>query len=184
MKKLSLNSWKAWVFTAALAALSIILTRFASINIGTTVRIGFGRLPIMLASAWFGPVLGAICGGAADIIGALMSTGWNPLLTVPAVVCGIIPFFLFWAFRVRSTVSGKKEIRTNIFKVGASVVITKVITQGIIMTLLLAYVFKQTPVQLMTSLGIRNLITVGEAIVETAAIYMLYTNKAINRIIR
>ena len=183
MRKTSLGSWKAWVFTAALTALSIILTRYASINIGTTIRIGFGRLPIMLASVWFGPILGAICGGAADIIGALMSTGWNPVLTLPAVVCGIIPFFLFILFRVRNSVSSKEEVFPNVLKTGASVVISKVVTQGILMTLLLAYVFKQTPEQLAASLGVRNLITVGEAIAETAAIYVLYTNKAINRII-
>ena len=184
MKKTYLNSWKAWVFTAALTALSVILTRYASINIGTTIRIGFGRLPVMLASVWFGPILGAICGGAADVIGALMSTGWNPILTVPAVVCGILPFFLFKLFRVRDSVSSKKEVFPNVLRTGASVVITKVVTQGILMTLLLAFVFKQTPEQLIVSLGIRNLITTGEAIAETAAVYALYTNKAINRIIR
>ncbi|MBO7658250.1 MAG: folate family ECF transporter S component [Clostridia bacterium] len=180
----NLADWKNWVFCAVLVALSIVLTRYASIGIGDTIRIGFGRLPVMLASVWFGPVLGMFTGAAADILGAIMSTGWNPALTIPAAVCGILPWFLFKLFRVGQGGCGtdKKSLRM-IPGIAASTVLTKVITQGIMMTLLLAYFYGKFTNEFPLFILTRNAITVGEAVVETAAIYVLYTNRALGRLV-
>ena len=62
--------WKVFVFSAVLIAMSIVFTRFFSINIGTSIRIGFGRFPIMLASIYYGPIFGLFVGAIADFLGA------------------------------------------------------------------------------------------------------------------
>ena len=180
----NLAEWKNWVFCAVLVALSIVLTRYASIGIGDTLRIGFGRMPVMLASVWFGPVLGLFTGAAADILGALMSTGWNPALTIPAAVCGILPWFFFKLFRVGQGGCGTDRNSLRMLPgIAASTVLTTVITQGIMMTLLLAYFYDKFTAEFPLFILTRNAITIGEAVVETAAIYILYTNRALGKLV-
>ncbi|MDI7250904.1 MAG: ECF transporter S component, partial [Bacillota bacterium] len=54
---------------AMLIALSVVLTRVASIRIPVggveAIRIGFGALPILMAGVWGGPVFGFIVGAVA-----------------------------------------------------------------------------------------------------------------------
>ena len=89
------------VFLAMMMALTIIFTRFLSIPIGNTFRIGLGRLPVFASSMWFGPISGLSVATGADIIGAVLTTGWNPILTVPAMFAGLIPGILARLFRLR-----------------------------------------------------------------------------------
>ncbi|MBQ7715838.1 MAG: folate family ECF transporter S component [Clostridia bacterium] len=80
------------IITAVFAAMSIILGKFAAINIGDTLRFSFENLPIMLASFLFGPLWGGACGLVADILGCILrGYAINPVITVAAVVMGIIP---------------------------------------------------------------------------------------------
>lgn len=53
---------------AMFAALSIVLNTVATIRIGTYIRIGFSDIPNQFVDLLFGPVTGAIYGGALDII--------------------------------------------------------------------------------------------------------------------
>ncbi|HBK85843.1 MAG TPA: folate transporter, partial [Firmicutes bacterium] len=57
------------VTAALLVALSIVASRFLSINT-PIIRIGFGWLPILLAGLLYGPGWGFIVGAIADFIGA------------------------------------------------------------------------------------------------------------------
>ena len=59
MKKLNV---KTIVFAAVLVAMNLVLSRVLAINIGSTLRITVSATPIYLASLWFGPLVGGICG--------------------------------------------------------------------------------------------------------------------------
>lgn len=68
MKKLNV---KTIVFAAVLVAMNLVLSRVLAINIGSTLRITVSATPIYLASLWFGPLVGGICGGLGDLLGCL-----------------------------------------------------------------------------------------------------------------
>ena len=59
---------KVLALCGMLAALAVVLSYVASIDIGQYVRIGFSSIPNRLVDALFGPVVGALFGGALDII--------------------------------------------------------------------------------------------------------------------
>ncbi len=92
MKKLNV---KTVVFAGVLIAMNIILTRILAINLGPTLRITMSATPIYLASLWFGPIIGGICGGVADMLGCFIS-GYapNPFILVTSVLAGVIPFLM------------------------------------------------------------------------------------------
>ncbi len=172
------RSWKLFVFCAVFVAMSIVLTRFFSINIGTSLRIGLGRLPVMLASILYGPLAGLAVGAAADILGAVMTTGWDPILTLPAALCGLLPYIFVTLFRVGKGGLGSKQSLKYIPGILFTVLLTKVITQGVLMTVLLADLYYGFESFWFLFL-MRNIITVSEGLIETAIIYVLYTNKAV-----
>ncbi len=83
---------RALILTAIFAALSIVLGKFAAINIGETLRISFESFPIMLTSFLFGPVYGAACGVLADVLGCVLrGYALIPLITVASALMGVIP---------------------------------------------------------------------------------------------
>lgn len=84
-------------FVGILIAMSVVLTRFASIRVAIGgiegIRIGFGTLPIVLSGLLFGPFLGALTGALADIIGFVLSPmgPYFPHFTLTAALYGILP---------------------------------------------------------------------------------------------
>lgn len=92
MQKTSLKNVKVLACAAMLVAMNIVLSRVLSIKVGETIRITFSQVPIYLCSLWFGPIVGGISGLAGDMLGCFM-TGYapNPLLSVSAVLTGVIP---------------------------------------------------------------------------------------------
>lgn len=88
MKKMNI---KTVVFAGVLIAMNIILTRFLAIDLGTSLRITFGAVPIFLAGLWMGPVTGAICGGIGDFIGCILK-GYtlNPFIMMTSMLAGIL----------------------------------------------------------------------------------------------
>jgi len=84
---------------ALLTALGILLTRFFSIQLTLTIRIGFGVLPIMLAGLLLGPWWGAAVGAMADIIGffvAPMGDFYIPGITLSTAMQGFLPGIAAW----------------------------------------------------------------------------------------
>ncbi len=63
------------VKAAMLTALSIILSRILGIQLTQDIKISFGTLPLMLSGILFGPLLGALSGLAADLIGIMINLG-------------------------------------------------------------------------------------------------------------
>lgn len=88
MKKLNV---KTIVFAAVLVAMNLVLSRVLAINIGSTLRITVSATPIYLASLWFGPLVGGICGGLGDLLGCLTGICTEPLILVSSVLAGVIP---------------------------------------------------------------------------------------------
>lgn len=79
------------ISVALLIALDIILTRFLSIQT-QFLRIGFGFLPVAVAGIAFGPLWGAVCGAAGDILGMIIypSGAFFPGFTLTAALTGFI----------------------------------------------------------------------------------------------
>ncbi len=68
MKKIDV---KTMVSCAVLVAAAIVLSRFLSINTWN-LKIGFTFIPVFLAGYLYGPVKGALVGGIADLLGAIL----------------------------------------------------------------------------------------------------------------
>ena len=83
MKKLNV---KTIVFAAVLVAMNLVLSRVLAINIGSTLRITVSATPIYLASLWFGPLVGGICGGLGDLLGCLVQ-GYAPGIFCRRIAC-------------------------------------------------------------------------------------------------
>ncbi len=91
-------------YSAVLTALAIVLLAYGSIHIPIGgvegVRIGFGHFPIILAGLLYGPLAGALVGGAADIIKTLIfPTGpYTPLITIAYALTGALPPLVLMLF--------------------------------------------------------------------------------------
>ena len=88
MKKLDL---KAMVTGAALIAAAIVLSRFLSIN-AWNLKIGFTFVPVFIAAYLYGPIGGAVVGGIADFIGAILFPigAYFPGFTLTCVITGAV----------------------------------------------------------------------------------------------
>ena len=80
---------KALVYSAMLAAISVVMARLLSFSVAGGVRWSLDKFPLFLAGMFFGPVMGALTGFVADFTGSLMQFGFNPLLCFPAVFYGL-----------------------------------------------------------------------------------------------
>ncbi|MBQ8880933.1 MAG: folate family ECF transporter S component [Oscillospiraceae bacterium] len=80
---------KALVYSAMLAALSVVMARVLCFATPDGVRWSLDKFPLFLAGMFFGPVTGALTGFVADFTGSLMQFGFNPLLCPPAVLYGV-----------------------------------------------------------------------------------------------
>ena len=84
-------SLTANVITAAMAALSMVLNRFASIHtMGWTI--GFAFIPIVMVAILNGPLPAAIAGALADFVGAILFPfgPYFPGFTVVAAIMGLV----------------------------------------------------------------------------------------------
>lgn len=93
-------------FSALFIALTIILSRFFALPalFGISfLKISFANSVVMFSSFLLGPLWGAIVGGAADVIGALLfpqGGAFNPAYTIPAVLTGLCPYFFYKLFNL------------------------------------------------------------------------------------
>lgn len=78
-----------------LVAMSIGLSRFAAVQIVSgTIRLSLGNIPIYVAGLLFGPGIGGLVGGVADLSGYLVNpfgAAFVPQITLAAVMRGVIP---------------------------------------------------------------------------------------------
>ncbi len=94
-KTSSVFETKTLVLMAALVAVQVVLSRFASIT-AWNVKIGFGFVPVMLGGILLGPAGGGIIGMVSDLIGSILfpSGAFFPGFTLTAFLTGVI-FGLF-----------------------------------------------------------------------------------------
>ena len=121
-----------------LIALSIILTRVASLRlvIGGVegIRIGLGRLPIILGGIIFGPLAGGLIGAFSDLLGYFINPigAYMPHFTLTSALTGIIPAAILILMR-------KDE--PNIFDLGIAITTGQVITSIILIPYFLNILF-------------------------------------------
>ena len=86
-----LKSVRTITTAAMLAAIAIILGMF-SIDVGSTIRIGFSSIPNGVCAYLFGPVVGGIFAGGLDVLKYLLKpTGpFFPGLTAVVILAGVL----------------------------------------------------------------------------------------------
>ena len=121
-----------------LIALSIILTRIASLRLAIGgvegIRIGLGRLPIILGGIIFGPLAGGLIGAFSDLLGYFINPigAYMPHFTLTSALTGIIPAIILILMR-------KGE--PNIFNLGIAITAGQVITSIILIPYFLNILF-------------------------------------------
>jgi len=121
-----------------LIALSIIFTRVASLRIAIGgvegIRIGLGRLPIILGGIMFGPLAGGLIGALSDLLGYFINPigVYMPHFTLTSALTGIIPAAILILMR-------KDEL--NIFDLGIAITAGQVITSIILIPYFLNILF-------------------------------------------
>lgn len=82
------NKVYSLILCALLCALSIVLARLATVNLGF-IHLGFGNLPVVLAGVLLGGWSGFAVGAVADMVGGILA-GYaiNPLITLGAALIG------------------------------------------------------------------------------------------------
>ena len=121
-----------------LIALSIILTRIASLRIAIGgvegIRIGLGKLPIILGGIIFGPLSGGLIGAFSDLLGYFINPigVYMPHFTLTSALTGIIPATILILIR-------KEE--PNVFDLGIAITAGQVITSIILIPYFLNILF-------------------------------------------
>ena len=119
---------KGVIILGLMIALTIVLTRFLSIQIGGAFRISLGSVCTVLTGLWFGPLAGAFAGAIADILGLAMapSGAWIPLVTISAAFWGLLPGLF------RKWING--SVKEKALKICLIVLATSVICQLLLTT--------------------------------------------------
>ncbi|WP_303835659.1 folate family ECF transporter S component [Ruminococcus flavefaciens] len=162
------GSTRILIVAALLVAMSIVLGKFGAINIGNSIRIGFGGMPIQMAGIFFGPVIGAVVGLVADVAGCILK-GYsiNPIITLGSTCIGLVSGLMFhYALKqMKKVLLPKIAISTVAAHAVGSMLITSI---GL-------YAYYHTPFE---TLILRVPIYLITAAVETAVIYLMLKNKA------
>lgn len=110
--------------SAVFVAISIVCGKYLAINAGPFLRFSFENLPVILSGIMFGPVIGAIVGGTADLIGALIVYGgdMNIFITLGAMSIGLTSG-LIWKFLPKLPNAVKLLLATFIAHLIGSVII-------------------------------------------------------------
>ncbi len=87
----TISKTKKLILSAMLLAITIVLSRFLSINT-ELLSIGFSFVSVMLSAIWLGPKYSAIISGLADLIGALLFPFGTFFIgfTISAILKGLI----------------------------------------------------------------------------------------------
>ena len=163
------------VFGALLSAISIITGKYLAFNVGEFIRFSFENLPIIFAGLAFGPIVGALVGVVADLVGCLL-VGYaiNPIITVGAAVIGLISGLV----RFLPEIHGRHE---HLFKIIIAVLASHLVGSVIIKSFGLA-VFYDLPLIMLMLWRLLNYTIVGS--LEGFILYHLMKNKTVELEIR
>ena len=95
------RSTRVVVFCGMMCALAIVLNYTSTIRIGDYIRIGFSGIPNRVVDYLFGPFVGAVFGGALDIIKYFLTPtgGFFPGFTLTAMLGGVIHGYILYRRR-------------------------------------------------------------------------------------
>lgn len=141
-------STRDMVMLALLIALNIVLVRMAPINLGPTLRITFGFIPIVIMALLFGPFYACVGAGMADFIGAIIfpvGGAYFPGFTLSAIMTGLI--------------YGKMlhEKRLSLWRIVASNLLVIVVVQLLLNSIWLSLLFDKAFMVLITTKLIKSL---------------------------
>ena len=121
-----------------LIALSIILTRIASLRVAIGgvegIRIGLGRLPIILGGIMFGPLAGGLIGAFSDLLGYFINPmgAYMPHFTLTSSLAGIIP---------ATILSIKKNEELTVFELGIAITTGQIVISIVLVPYFLHILF-------------------------------------------
>ena len=158
------------VAAALLAAMSFILGKFLQIPIGEIIRISFENLPLMMAGICFGPLVGAMTGAVADLVGCLLyGYAINPLITLGAATVGV----------VSGVVSHYLVRKPLALSVGLSVLFSHLIGSVVVKSFgLAAWYLTKYEMGILELMGWRLLVYTFIGIAEFIVIYLLMRSRA------
>lgn len=158
------------VASAFLAAISIVCGKYLAVPGGEVMRFSFENMPIIMAGMAFGPLVGAIVGAVADIIGCIL-VGYtiNPLVTLGACTVGLVGGLTYFLL-------GRVAGCPYIVRISASVALAHVTGSVIIKTIGLA-AYYAIPFHVLLLWRILNYLIVGA--IEGVILYHLMKNRMI-----
>lgn len=117
--------------------MNIVLTRAGSIILfGGNVRLGFGKVPLILSGLFLGPFAGALAGLVGDILGVIINSHGAPAIhpgfTLSSVLTGALPGIIVILSRKR---------RSSLFNVIISNVIILILVNLLLDTLWLSQMY-------------------------------------------
>ena len=156
---------RVMVISALFIAMSIVLGKMLAVNVGSSIRISFENLPILMAGIFFGPLVGAAVGVGADIIGCLI-VGYsiNPVITLGAASVGLFAGLAAGAFRKKHTFSHTLSSVMSGHAIGSMLI------KSIGM-----FIYFHTPIQILV---LRVPLYVGIGLFETYIITLLLKNRS------
>ena len=124
------NRIRIMTSVAMLTAFSIILERFLPLVNTDTIRVSLGNVPIIIASIFFGPVAGILCGVISDIIGCFLN-GYPPfpVLMLAPVTVGLLPGISARLFKNK-----QRNGISNILVLTCTMLVTNILASVIITT--------------------------------------------------
>lgn len=166
------GSLRRLCFAAILAAMSLVLGKFLQIPhpFQEFIRISFENLPVLLAGISMGPVVGALVGAVADLLGCVLyGYSINPIVTLGAASVGLVSGF-FARYVVKGSLLAQVTVSVSLAHLIGSVLIK---SAGLAAWYLAKYEFGY-----LEFLGWRflNYIIIGVA--ECLVLYLLLRNRA------
>ena len=157
-------------FSAVLVAMSIVCGKYLAFGVGNVLRFSFENLPIILGGVMFGPVVGALIGIGADLIGCiLVGYAINPIITLGAAVIGLLSGAL-WRMMNRLPYA---------LTVISVTVISHIVGSVLIKTFGLA-MYYDMPIYVLMLWRLLNYLIVGA--VECLLLYFVLKNKSVRSI--
>ena len=164
-----LKETKVLTFCGMMGALAVVLGYVATIKVGQYIRIGFSGLPNQVVDYLFGPWIGAIFGGAMDVIKWFASGDGNffPGFTITAMLGAVIyGFFLY-----------KKPVK--IVNVVLSQLVVKIVCNIVLNTLWLNMLYGQAIAAILPGRLLSNAVMLP---IDSFIMYAML--KVVNKVIR
>lgn len=158
-----LKNMRTLAVTAMLMAIAVVLGFFGTVQIGDYLKIGFSFIANELAALMFGPAVGGIMAGTADIIKYIVKpTGpFFPGFTISAIVGGIIYGCILY----------KKPL--SLKRIAAAKITVSIVVNMLLNTVWLSMLYGQAFAVLLPARAVKQLVMVPIEVVLFYAVVMI-----------